>query len=81
MKVALVQFKASTKKDTNLKKILGYIRKASESGAELVAFPEFMMFYTDSSQTPAALADMAEKITGEFVCACLLYTSPSPRDS
>ena len=69
MKVALVQFKASTKKDTNLKKILGYIRKASESGAELVAFPEFMMFYTDSSQTPAALADMAEKITGEFVCA------------
>jgi predicted amidohydrolase len=32
-----------------------------------VAFPEFMMFYTNSSQTPKQLASLAEKINGNFV--------------
>ena len=31
MKVAVVQFKASTKKETNLKKILDYISKAAKN--------------------------------------------------
>ena len=69
MKVALVQFKASTKKESNLKKILSYISEASKKRAELVAFPEFMMFYTNSSQTPRELADLAETIDGTFVSA------------
>ncbi|NOS61495.1 MAG: amidohydrolase, partial [Nitrosarchaeum sp.] len=51
MKVADVQFKASTDKEINLKKIINYIIKAAEKKATLVAFPEFMMFYTNSSQT------------------------------
>ncbi len=67
MKVAVVQFKASTKKETNLKKILRYISEASKNKAELVAFPEFLMFYTNSSQTPEQLAKMSETITGNFV--------------
>lgn len=67
MKVAVVQFKASTNKEINLKKILRYISEASKNKAELVAFPEFMMFYTDSSQTPEQLAKMSETITGNFV--------------
>jgi predicted amidohydrolase len=46
MKVAVVQFKASTNKETNLKKIINYISKAAQNKAVLVAFPEFMMFYT-----------------------------------
>ena len=67
MKAAVVQFKASTKKETNLKKIINYIVKAAQNKASLVAFPEFMMFYTDSSQTPQQLASMAETINGNFV--------------
>ena len=67
MKVAVVQFKASTNKETNLKKIINYISKAAQNKATLVAFPEFMMFYTNSSQTPKQLASLAEKIKDNFV--------------
>ena len=67
MKVAVVQFKASTNKEINLKKIINYISKASQNRAVLVAFPEFMMFYTSSSQTPKQLASLAETINGNFV--------------
>ena len=67
MKVGVVQFKASTNKETNLKKIINYISKAAQNKATLVAFPEFMMFYTNSSQTPKQLANLAEKINGNFV--------------
>jgi len=67
MKVAIVQFKASINKETNLKKIIDYITKAAEKKATLVAFPEFMMFYTNSSQTSKQLANLAETITGNFI--------------
>ena len=66
-KIAIVQFKASTNKDQNLKKILNYIHKASKRGADFCAFPEFMMFYTTSSQSPSKLALEAETINGSFV--------------
>lgn len=66
-KVAVVQFKASTKKELNLKKITQYIKKAARGGAELCAFPEYMMFYTSSFQTASELSKEAETINGEFV--------------
>ena len=66
-KIALVQFKASVNKNQNLTRILNYIHKASKHGAELCAFPEFMMFYTTSSQSPSKLASLSETINGEFV--------------
>ena len=62
MKVGVVQFKASTNKENNLKKIISYISKAASKNATFCAFPEFMMFYTTSSQTPSDLASLAEKI-------------------
>jgi predicted amidohydrolase len=67
MKVAVVQFKASTNKDENLQKIISYVRKASSKNATLCAFPEFMMFYTKSSQTAKELADLSETINGNFI--------------
>ena len=67
MKIGLVQFKSSTNKDKNLKKIISYISKAASEKAVLCAFPEFLMFYTDSKQTPKQLADLSETIDGEFV--------------
>lgn len=69
MKVATVQFKASKNIKFNLEKILCYISDASKEKAELIAFPEFMMFYTDSSQTPHQLARQAQTIDGSFVSA------------
>ncbi|MFB5629611.1 MAG: nitrilase-related carbon-nitrogen hydrolase, partial [Nitrosarchaeum sp.] len=67
MKVAVVQFKASTDKKINLKKIINYIKTAAEKKAALVAFPEFMMFYTNSKQTSKQLANLAETINENFV--------------
>ena len=67
MKAAIVQFKASTKKEVNLKKIISYISKAASKNATLCAFPEFMMLYTSSSQTSKQLANLAETINGNFV--------------
>ena len=66
-KIAIVQFKASTDKNQNLKRILNYIQNASKRGAQLCTFPEFMMFYTPSSQSPAKLASLAETVNGPFV--------------
>ena len=56
MKVAVVQFTASTNKEVNLKKIISFISKAASKNATLCAFPEFMMFYTNSSQNSKQLA-------------------------
>ena len=67
MKVAVVQFKASTNKDENLKKIISYIKKAASKNATLCAFPEFMMLYTKSSQTSNELASLSETIKGNFI--------------
>jgi predicted amidohydrolase len=67
MKAAVIQFKASTKKEDNLKKIVSYISEAAARNATLCAFPEFMMFYTNSSQTSKQLANLAETINGTFV--------------
>jgi len=67
MKVAVVQFKASTNKEENLKKIISYVRKAASKNATLCAFPEFMMLYTKSSQTSKQLANLSETINGNFI--------------
>ena len=67
MKVAVVQFKASTNKDENLKKIISYVEKAASKNATLCAFPEFMMLYTKSSQTSKELASLSETIKGNFI--------------
>lgn len=66
-KIAVVQFKASTDKAENLERILGFIKYAADRGARLCAFPEFMMFYTTSKQSPRQLASLAETISGDFV--------------
>jgi deaminated glutathione amidase len=66
-RIAVVQMRSETYKENNLKKILRYILQAARKGSVLCTFPEFMMCYTPSSQSPVALANVAEKINGEFV--------------
>ena len=65
--VAIVQLKAHTDKQKNLKKIINFAYQATKKGARLCAFPEFMMFYTPSWQSAKELASFAETINGEFV--------------
>lgn len=65
--VALVQFRASTRKEDNARRILAHIREAADRGAALCAFPEFMMFYTPPGQSARQLARSAERMDGEFV--------------
>jgi predicted amidohydrolase len=66
-KIALVQFKASTEKKKNLPKILAYIKQAAKNHADMCMFPEYMMFYSPSTQSAKQVAKEAESITGEFV--------------
>jgi predicted amidohydrolase len=66
-KIAVVQMKADTDKEKNLKKILDYIKQAAKRNSKLCTFPEFMMFYTPSHQSATELAKLAEKISGEFI--------------
>ena len=68
-KIAVIQFKASTDKGQNLRRIVDFINKSASRGAELCAFPEFMMFYTTTQQSPRELASQAETIDGNFVRA------------
>ena len=67
MKACVIQFKASINKEKNLKKIISFISKAASKNAMLCAFPEFMMFYTNSSQTSKQLSNLSETINGDFV--------------
>ena len=74
MKVAVIQFKASTKKDENLKKIISYVKKAASKDATLCAFPEFMMLYTKSSQTyPSPLYISVSMTTQTVPSAPMLF--------
>ena len=68
-RIAVVQMMASTEKEANLQHVLSCISKAARDGAALVAFPEYMMFYTPSSQTPDQLAALSEEPAGPFVSA------------
>lgn len=68
-RVALVQLQASIQKDENLRSAIEYIENAKSKKAELVAFPEFLMAYSPSSQTANELTGIAEPVNGEFVSA------------
>ena len=59
--------RSDIEKEKNLKAILKYISQAARKNSALCAFPEFMMCYSRSSQSPIELARLAERINGEFV--------------
>jgi len=68
-RVALAQLQSTRKKDENLNSAIDYIREAKAKNAEMVAFPEFLMAYSPSSQAADELAKIAETIDGEFTLA------------
>lgn len=68
-RVAVVQLKASTRKEENLEAAKDYIREAERRNAELVAFPEFLMAYSPAGQSAEELSKIAESVTGRFASA------------
>jgi deaminated glutathione amidase len=68
-KVAIAQVQSSTDKKLNLRSALALIRAARSSGAELIAFPEFLMAFSPGSQSAEELTQIAETTDGPFVAA------------
>jgi deaminated glutathione amidase len=66
-KVAIAQIRSSTVKPENLRTALGLIKDAKSKGAELIAFPEFLMAFSPACQSAKELAELAESVDGPFV--------------
>ena len=66
-RIALAQIASSTEKSANLKLAKELISEAKSKGADMVAFPEFLMAFSPGNQSPAELAELAEAIDGRFI--------------
>ena len=66
-RVAIAQVESSTDKNENLRKAVGLIQEAKRKGADLVAFPEFLMAFSPASQSAAELTQVAESVDGPFI--------------
>ncbi len=69
LKIALAQMQSSPDKQHNLRQALARIDEAGQLGAQLIAFPEFLMAYSPAEQTAAELCAIAESIDGPFISA------------
>jgi len=69
VKIAIAQVQSSPDKGENLKNALRLIGHAKRQDAELIAFPEFLMAFSPSSQSAAELAAVAESLEGPFIAA------------
>lgn len=66
-KIAIAQITSSTDKQNNLTTALGLVKEAKSKGAELVAFPEFLMAFSPASQSAEELTQVAESVDGAFI--------------
>ena len=69
IRIAIAQITSSTEKAENLKAALFLTQEARAKGAQLIAFPEFLMAFTPPSQTAEHLAALAETIDGPFIAS------------
>lgn len=65
-RIALAQITSATEKAKNLKLAQDLIREAKSKGARAIAFPEFLMAYSPSSQSAEELVRVAESAEGPF---------------
>jgi len=66
-RIAVAQIKSSTDKNENLKIAQTLINEAKNKQAEVIAFPEFLMAFSPSSQNAEELTQIAESTDGPFV--------------
>jgi predicted amidohydrolase len=65
-RIAIAQIAASTEKKRNLELACELSAEAKGKGAGMIAFPEFLMAYSPSSQSAEELAGIAEPMDGHF---------------
>ncbi len=63
-KAAVAQIQSSTDKKDNLRTALRLMKEARSGGAELIAFPEFLMAFSPASQSAEELSQIAETTEG-----------------
>jgi deaminated glutathione amidase len=68
-KIGIAQITSSPQKKKNLATALGLVKEAKRKDAELIAFPEFLMAFSPTSQSAAELAQAAETVDGAFIMA------------
>jgi deaminated glutathione amidase len=66
-KVAVAQIKSSTVKRQNLQTAAGLITEAKNRAAQVIAFPEFLMAFSPTSQSAGEVSKIAESVDGPFV--------------
>ena len=66
-KIAIAQIQSSTEKAVNLKRARHRIDEAKSQGAEIIAFPEFLMAFSPASQSAEELTAVAETVDGPFI--------------
>jgi predicted amidohydrolase len=66
-RIALAQITSATEKEKNLKLAQELMTEAKSKGARMIAFPEFLMAFSPSSQSAEELAQIAEPLDGPFV--------------
>ncbi len=68
-RIALAQITSAPEKAENLKLAQNFIGEAKNKGAGMIAFPEFLMAFSPSSQSAEELAQIAEPVEGPFVAS------------
>jgi predicted amidohydrolase len=66
-KVTIAQIQSSTNKEENLRTAVSMIEQVGRQGAELIAFPEFLMAFSPASQSATEVAKIAEPVDGRFI--------------
>jgi predicted amidohydrolase len=67
MFVAIGQVSSGPEPDENLQKARAQIAEASDRGALGIVFPEYLMWWNSDDRGPAATAEVAEPLDGNFV--------------
>jgi predicted amidohydrolase len=65
-RIALAQITSSTEKTANLELAKQLISEAKNKGARMIAFPEFLMAFSPSTQSAEELAEISETLDGPF---------------
>ena len=65
-RIALAQITSSTEKTANLELAKQLLSEAKNKGARMIAFPEFLMAFSPSTQSAEEFAEISETLDGPF---------------
>ena len=68
-RIAVAQVESFTDKEANLRTARDLLQEAGRQGAQLIAFPEFLMAFSPAHQSAEELTRIAEPVDGPFLSA------------